>query len=96
MQQKNQSDLGMIPTGIIPPSKKIITICKHPNVGQLPIFLNFAHRQLEKGNPDPIGIKNGVEVYSLPVDIFRLVLPADRLGLIEDITELYVLYEEGK
>jgi hypothetical protein len=67
-----------------------INVVKRINMGYLPLFLQMAHRALEKGQPVPVSTQGGESTFNVPKDILRLTVTDAKL--LENIESVQFTY----
>ena len=67
-----------------------ISVIKRVSIGHLPLFIQLAHKALEKGQADGIPTNDGGKVFNIPKDILGLsVNSPDILTQVESIEFTY-------
>ena len=69
-----------------------ITATKRTNLGQMPFFVQLAHKGLEKSKPAPINSFGKTSTYLIPKDLLGIGL-TDK-GLLDDVESVEFVYSE--
>lgn len=69
-----------------------ITATKRVNLGQMPFFVQLAHKGLEKSKPEPLSSFDKTSSYLIPKDILKIGLTNQTL--IDDVESVEFTYSE--
>lgn len=75
-------------------SQHSISVIKRVKLGNLPLFIQLAHKGLEKSQSEPIAIYNDSKIFVVPKDILGVSV-SDKT-LFEGIDSIELVYETVK
>ena len=68
-----------------------IEVEKKINLGSMPMFIQFGHRSLEKGNPPPTSLNGKTSSFIVAKDVMRLSV--SNQTLLDNIESIEFTYE---
>ena len=71
-----------------------VEVVKRINLGHFPLFIQLAHKSLEKAMPEGVKTSNGGTTFVVPKDI--LTLSVTNQAILDNITSIEFVYNVGK